>query len=145
MHGNRTLLTPVNQTIAALAAISVCGIACQWLAWRVRVPASLFLLLALRTVRPTARVAEVLRWEGIMIDPIGAVVMVLAVGARVGARPYFFISISRKRSTASLGPKSSGSNSWRTSISLSDPSPWGLGKRLAQSTASSRDFTWISV
>lgn len=31
----------------------------------------------LRTVRPKARVANVLRWEGIMIDPIGAVLAVL--------------------------------------------------------------------
>lgn len=31
----------------------------------------------LRTVRPNARVAEVLRWEGIVIDPIGALLAVL--------------------------------------------------------------------
>jgi CPA1 family monovalent cation:H+ antiporter len=31
----------------------------------------------LRTVRPKARVASVLRWEGIMIDPIGALLVVL--------------------------------------------------------------------
>lgn len=30
----------------------------------------------LRTVRPTARVANVLRWEGILIDPIGALLVV---------------------------------------------------------------------
>jgi len=167
----------VNQTVAALAAIGLCGIACQWLAWRVQLPAILFLLLAgilagpqlgwldpdalfgnllfpivslgvavilfegsltlrledirglekvvrrlvstgllttwivtalvthvvmdfpwelallfgalvvvtgptvivpmLRTVRPNARIAEVLRWEGIVIDPIGALLAVL--------------------------------------------------------------------
>lgn len=31
----------------------------------------------LRTVRPTARVANILRWEGIIIDPIGALLAVL--------------------------------------------------------------------
>jgi NhaP-type Na+/H+ or K+/H+ antiporter len=31
----------------------------------------------LRTVRPTARIAEVLRWEGIVIDPLGALLAVL--------------------------------------------------------------------
>ena len=31
----------------------------------------------LRTVRPTARIANILRWEGIMIDPIGALLAVL--------------------------------------------------------------------
>ena len=31
----------------------------------------------LRTIRPTARVANVLRWEGILVDPIGAVLAVL--------------------------------------------------------------------
>ncbi|MCB1646936.1 MAG: sodium:proton antiporter [Pseudomonadales bacterium] len=32
----------------------------------------------IRTVRPTARVANVLRWEGIVIDPLGALLAVLA-------------------------------------------------------------------
>lgn len=44
-------------------------------------------------------------------------------------RDYFSapIPISRKRSISLLGPKSSSSNSWPTSISASDPSPadWG--------------------
>jgi len=31
----------------------------------------------LRTVRPTARISSILRWEGIMIDPIGALLAVL--------------------------------------------------------------------
>src|SRR2546422_564423 len=54
-------------------------------------------------------------------------------------------SILRKRSTASLGPKSSSSNSWRISISPSLSSRAGLGKRRAHSIASSFDFTWIMV
>src|SRR3546814_15888971 len=32
----------------------------------------------LRTVRPVARVASILRWEGIVIDPIGALLAVLS-------------------------------------------------------------------
>lgn len=31
----------------------------------------------LRSIRPTARVAKILRWEGILVDPIGAVLAVL--------------------------------------------------------------------
>ena len=54
-------------------------------------------------------------------------------------------SSSRKRSTASLGPKSSSSYNWRSSISASAPSPTGLGKRLVHSSGSSRDFTWMIV
>src|SRR3989441_1234212 len=66
---------------------------------------------------------------------------------RAVARAYVFhpTSILRKRSTASLGPKSSSSNSWRTSISPSCPFRAGLGKRRAHSMASSFDFTWMMV
>ena len=32
----------------------------------------------LRTVRPNARISSVLRWEGIIIDPLGALLAVLA-------------------------------------------------------------------
>jgi NhaP-type Na+/H+ or K+/H+ antiporter len=31
----------------------------------------------LRTVRPSTKIANILRWEGIIIDPIGAVLAVL--------------------------------------------------------------------
>lgn len=31
----------------------------------------------LRTVRPTARLANILRWEGILIDPLGALFVVM--------------------------------------------------------------------
>ena len=31
----------------------------------------------LRSIQPTARVANILRWEGILVDPIGAVLAVL--------------------------------------------------------------------
>src|SRR6266853_1427140 len=66
---------------------------------------------------------------------------------RAVARAHVFhpTSILRKRSTASLGPKSSSSNSWRTSIPPSWPFRAGLGKRRAHSMASSFDFTWMMV
>ena len=35
-----------DTTIATIAAIGVVGGACQWLAWRMRLPAILFLLIA---------------------------------------------------------------------------------------------------
>ncbi len=44
----------------------------------------------LRTVRPTARIGNVLRWEGIVIDPIGALLAVVAyeyiISAQSGTR-----------------------------------------------------------
>ncbi len=176
MHG-LAVVTTTGSGVLALAGIALVGILCQWLAWRVRVPAILFLLIAgviagpvsgwidpdalfgdllfpfvslsvavilfegaltlrlkelrghggvvrrlvgpgmlltwavaalaaywavgfrapiaalfgalvvvtgptvitplLRTVRPRRNVAEVLRWEGITIDPIGALLAVL--------------------------------------------------------------------
>jgi NhaP-type Na+/H+ or K+/H+ antiporter len=39
----------------------------------------------LRHVRPTRRIASVVKWEGIVIDPIGAVLAVLVFGATFGA------------------------------------------------------------
>jgi len=40
----------------------------------------------LRTVRPTQRVANILRWEGIVIDPVGALLAVLVFEFIVSAR-----------------------------------------------------------
>src|SRR5207253_2498726 len=68
-----------------------------------------------------------------------------APGPWEGVSWFHPTSILRKRSTASLGPKSSSSNSCRTSISPSLPSSEGLGKRRAHSMASSFDFTWMMV
>lgn len=53
----------------------------------------------LRTVRPTAKVAKILRWEGIVIDPIGALLGVLvfqfiiseADGAAIGQSLLIFL------------------------------------------------------
>ncbi len=55
----------------------------------------------LRTVRPTARVASILRWEGIVIDPVGALLAVLVFqfilstggGAAVGQAALDFLSM----------------------------------------------------
>ena len=61
---------------------------------------------------------------------------------------YFFFASSlsslRASSIAGLGPKSSSSNNWRSSISPCTASPCGAGQRLAQSIASSFDLTRIS-
>src|SRR4029434_239471 len=65
----------------------------------------------------------------------------LEVAGRVRTHLSYPTPISLKRSIASLSPKSSSSNSWRTSISPSFPSIDGLGKRRVHSIASSRDFT----
>ena len=42
----------------------------------------------LRTVRPSKRVANILRWEGIIIDPIGALLAVLAFDFYIAARKF---------------------------------------------------------
>jgi NhaP-type Na+/H+ or K+/H+ antiporter len=34
----------------------------------------------IRSIQPTARIANILRWEGILVDPIGAVLAVLIFG-----------------------------------------------------------------
>ena len=60
-------------------------------------------------------------------------------------RPQHIASPPASRGTASPGAKSSSSKTGRTSISVSRPSPRGLGKRRAHSMASSRERTWISV
>ena len=67
----------------------------------------------------------------------------------LSAVDYFFFASSlsslRASAIAGLGPKSSSSNNWRSSISPSVPSPCGEGARLAQSIASCGfDLTWIS-
>lgn len=201
-----------DTTIATIAAIGVVGGACQWLAWRMRLPAILFLLLAgivagpiggwlnpdallgdllfpfvslavsvilfegsltlkfseirgietvvrrfvttgalvtwaivavatqwitgiswglatlfgavmvvtgptvivpmLRTVRPTMHIANVLRWEGIVIDPIGALLAVLVyeflissgtAGGAVGATLLVFFKLITVGSLTGIG------------------------------------------
>jgi NhaP-type Na+/H+ or K+/H+ antiporter len=47
----------------------------------------------LRTVRPNARIANVLRWEGIVIDPLGALFAVLAYEAIVSHRQGHTIGV----------------------------------------------------
>ncbi len=41
----------------------------------------------LRTVRPNSRIANILRWEGIVIDPIGALLAVLVFEFIISAKP----------------------------------------------------------
>ena len=75
-------------SIGALLTWGVIAVAAHWLLGLVWPLALLFGALVvvtgptvivpmLRTVRPTARVANVLRWEGIVIDPLGALLAVL--------------------------------------------------------------------
>ena len=47
----------------------------------------------LRTVRPNARIANVLRWEGIVIDPLGALFAVLVYEAIVSRREGHTITV----------------------------------------------------
>ncbi len=54
----------------------------------------------LRTVRPTARISNILRWEGIVIDPIGALLAVLvfefiASGHRGGAFGHTLLTFAQ--------------------------------------------------
>ncbi len=54
----------------------------------------------LRTVRPTARISNILRWEGIVIDPIGALLAVLvfefiASGQRGGALGHTLLTFAQ--------------------------------------------------
>jgi len=200
-----------QHTILAVAAVTLLGVACQWLAWRLRLPAILFLLLTgillgpvtgwldadallgpllfpfvslavavilfegsltlrfseirglegvvrrfltvgvlltwavatlaaryiaglgwelatlfgaimvvtgptvivpmLRTVRPSARVAGILRWEGIVVDPIGALLAVLVLefivssqaGGALGATALTFLETVVVGLAAGLG------------------------------------------
>lgn len=57
----------------------------------------------LRSVRPNSRIANVLRWEGIMIDPIGALLAVLvyesiislSAGGDLSHTPFLFLKLLR--------------------------------------------------
>ncbi len=94
----------VTWTVAALAARLIAG-----LDWEL---ATLFgaimvvtgptvIVPMLRTVRPSAKVANILRWEGIIIDPIGALLAVLVfefvvssgAGGALGATMAAFIGV----------------------------------------------------
>ena len=79
-------------SIGALITLLVLAAAAHWIAGLPWELAALFGALTcvtgptvivpmLRSVRPNARVANVLRWEGIVIDPLGALFAVLVYGA----------------------------------------------------------------
>jgi NhaP-type Na+/H+ or K+/H+ antiporter len=48
----------------------------------------------LRQVRPSGRIASILRWEGILIDPVGAVLAVLVYEAIIAGRLHEFSSMA---------------------------------------------------
>jgi len=75
-------------TTGMLFTWAVTAVATRWLAdfpWGIAVLFGAIMVVTgptviqpmLRTVRPTAKVASILRWEGIIIDPIGALLAVL--------------------------------------------------------------------
>ncbi len=75
-------------TTGMLATWAALALAARWLAGFSWEMAALFggilvvtgptvIVPMLRTVRPTARIANILRWEGIVIDPVGALLAVL--------------------------------------------------------------------
>ena len=49
----------------------------------------------LRTVRPNKRIADILRWEGIVIDPLGALMAVLAFNFYIDGNLFEQIAKSR--------------------------------------------------
>jgi len=78
-------------TIGALITWGVISVACYWLIGLDVALSALFGALVvvtgptvvvpmLRTLRATPRISKVLRWEGILIDPIGALLAVLVYG-----------------------------------------------------------------
>jgi NhaP-type Na+/H+ or K+/H+ antiporter len=79
-------------SVGALVTLLVLAAAAHWIAGLPWELAALFGALTcvtgptvivpmLRSVRPNARIASVLRWEGIVIDPLGALLAVLVYGA----------------------------------------------------------------
>jgi len=79
---------PRLMSVGAAAAWAITAIAAHWLldtSWSIAVlfgaitvvTGPTVIIPMLRTVRPTARIASVLRWEGIIIDPLGAILAVL--------------------------------------------------------------------
>jgi NhaP-type Na+/H+ or K+/H+ antiporter len=96
--------TLVTWAVAALAARLIAG-----LEWELATLFGAFMVVTgptvivpmLRTVRPTANIANILRWEGIIIDPVGALLAVLVfefvvssgAGNALGATVLAFIGV----------------------------------------------------
>lgn len=97
-EGSLTLrLTDIRTVTRAIRNLTSVGVAVTWgvmsvaaryivgLDWNlsllfgalVSVTGPTVIMPMLRSIRPTARVANILRWEGILVDPIGAVLAVL--------------------------------------------------------------------
>lgn len=95
LHGTRGVLRNLV-TIGALISWGVTAAAAHWLlglSWPVALLFGAILVVTgptvimplLRQVRPKGRVATILRWEGIVIDPVGATLAVLTFEALFGA------------------------------------------------------------
>ena len=95
-------------TIGALICVLLLALAAHWIAGLSWELAALFGALTcvtgptvivpmLRSVRPNARIANVLRWEGIVIDPIGALFAVLvyeAIVSRQEGHPFLVFGLT---------------------------------------------------
>lgn len=93
-------------TVGALATWIVAAAAAWWLAalpWRIAVLTGAVLIVTgptvilplLRHIRPSGRVGSILKWEGIVIDPVGALVTVLTfeilLAGHAAEAPMFFL------------------------------------------------------
>ncbi len=111
----------INGAIIALAAHWLLGFAWELAALFgavVLVTGPTVILPLLRTMRPTANIASILRWEGIIIDPLGALLAVLvfefivsgqqhntlftfvstlAIGAAIGAVSAYMLAVILRR------------------------------------------------
>lgn len=98
------------------AALTLCGasVAAHFIlgfSWRVSILLGAILVVTgptvigpiLRQVRPSRRVAATLKWEGILIDPIGAVLAVLVFEHLIGGDESFGPAVKMLLKTAALG------------------------------------------
>ncbi|MBS9777672.1 MAG: sodium:proton antiporter [Gammaproteobacteria bacterium] len=99
-HG-RTVFRLV--TLGVLITIAVVATTAYWIFdmdWRIAlllgtlvcVTGPTVIVPILRSVRPTSNISNILRWEGILIDPIGALMVVLVyayIVTGVGDKPFF--------------------------------------------------------
>lgn len=71
------MVTWITVTLAAEAALGLSWQIAFLFGALVTVTGPTVIMPMLRTIRPSARIANILRWEGIIIDPIGALLAVL--------------------------------------------------------------------
>lgn len=90
--GNATLRLCTIGALITLCGVSVAAHTCLGFSWKVSILLGAILTVTgptvigplLRQVRPSRRVAATLKWEGIIIDPIGAVLAVLVFEHLIG-------------------------------------------------------------